>query len=214
MIRFIYLWGFLLVACCFLTASCNNDDDEYIGKPYDDILTIQPECGIESIPASSYFVHPCIYATNDRGDTVNVFSLKEINGFDYEEGNKYVIRIHATPNKKEAVWGDAPAYYFNLTQVISKIFVGINSTGVHGETYRLHWQEASESNDFPHFDATNVNTGESTTFIYGEIIGFTPNFGLDSTIAYSDTTVTVDVYPKSKTTNPYNNHKAIYRIVK
>ena len=33
MIRFIYLWGFLLVACCFLTASCNNDDDEYIDHP-------------------------------------------------------------------------------------------------------------------------------------------------------------------------------------
>lgn len=208
-----YLWSTMLIACCFLTASCDNDNDEYIGKPYDTTLTIQPECGIDGIPATSYYFHPCIYATNDQGDTVNVFSLHEINGFDYEEGNKYVVRIHATPNKKEAVWGDAPTYYYNLTQIISKTYVGINTMGVHRETYRLHWQESSESKDFPHFDATNVKTGEKTIFVYGEIIGFKPTVNV-STSAPEDTTVTVDVYPRSEPTNSVSNHKALYRIVK
>lgn len=210
----IILWSTMLIACSFLTVSCDNDDDEYIGKPYDATLTIQPECGIDGIPVTSYCFQPCIYATNDHNDTVNVFSLKEINGFDYEEGNKYVVRIHATPNKKEAVWGDAPAYFYHLTQVISKTYVGINTTGVHRETYHLHWQEANESNYVPHFDATNVKTGESTTFAYGEIIGFTPAFAFNPSAAPLDTTVTVDVYPRSKATNGFNNHKALYRIVK
>lgn len=208
--RLLVLCGVML--CAFSFVACDNDDDEYIGEPYDATLTIQPECGIEGIAASSYFVQPCIYATNDKGDTVNVFSLREINGFDYEEGNKYVVRIHATPNKKEAVWGDAPAYQYSLTKVISKTFVGINTTGVHRETYRLHWQETNGS-DFPHFDATNVKTGESTIFAYGEIIGFNPAIN-DPNSTPTDTTVTVDVYPRSEPTNRISNHKALYRIVK
>lgn len=141
-----------------------------------------------------------------------MFSLREINGFDYEEGNKYLVRIHATPNKKEAVWGDAPAYQYSLTQVISKTFVGINTTGVHRETYRLRWQETSGS-DIPHYDATNVKTGESAIFAYGEIIGFKPAIN-DPNSTPADTTVTVDVYPRSEPTNSISNHKALYRIVK
>lgn len=67
--------------------------------------------------------------------------------------------------------------------------------------------------DFPHFDATNTKTGESTIFAYGEIIGFKPALNAPNSTSM-DTTVTVDVYPRREPTNSISNHKALYRIVK
>ena len=38
--RLLVLCGVML--CGFSFVACDNDDDEYIGKPYDATLTIQP----------------------------------------------------------------------------------------------------------------------------------------------------------------------------
>lgn len=200
-----------VLATVLLTSCDNTDWDDYIGKPYDATLTIQPEYELRSLGEYPGWYRPCICGTDENGN-ICTYSAKAIEGFDFEEGYIYTIHIHAQPNRKEAVWGDAPPYNYSMLKLYDKIYVGIDETGAHEETLQLTDSLVDIGHDFP-FDgylAINTKTGTSIKLCRGEVIGFESSYDRTRRHRY---TMRVKVYPQQQPTTPLTQNRDKYRLV-
>ena len=124
-LSFILLLGAGLFAACTLD---NEGTDEF--KPKTEIWTVNIEP--EYVFGGSYWgaytgMSWQMEAKDDQGERIGTFFLDEIEGFTFEEGYRYKLKIDATTTDPRIA--DASSHTFKLKEVLSKQFVGIRTEG-------------------------------------------------------------------------------------
>lgn len=91
-------------------------------------VNIEPEYVFGSSSWGGFNVYSLqMEAVNEKGERVATYNPHEINGFTYEEGYRYRLKIDATTTDPMIM--DAPNYTFQLKEVLSKEYVGIRTEG-------------------------------------------------------------------------------------
>ncbi len=136
-----YLMVILLAAG--LLAGCSDDEAVDLGGgkvrtgKYTEVWTvnIEPEYVLGADWWGGYStVHPVMEATDEAGNRTATFGMHQIEGFDFEEGYRYQLKIEAkdvlTPLEKQGIYvADASQYEFTLKEIVSKEYVGIREEG-------------------------------------------------------------------------------------
>ncbi len=120
----------LVMLAVGLTACSLDDEDSNEFRPKTETwdVIIEPEYvfgysfwGAETNKAMQ------MEAINDKGELVGRFFPGEIEGFTFEEGYRYLLKIDATTTDPRIM--DGPAYHFKLNKIVDKSYVGIRTEG-------------------------------------------------------------------------------------
>jgi hypothetical protein len=106
----------------------NDDTDEFKPKTETWTVTIEPEYVFGGSYWGAYTgLTWQMEAKNDQGERVGTFFLDEIDGFTFEEGYRYKLKIDATTTDPRIV--DNSAYTFKLKKILSREYIGIRTEG-------------------------------------------------------------------------------------
>lgn len=174
---------FVIFTGLFLSLlSCTNEKDETVNvvdnnQEKELILTIEPEYVLESSRSASDQVDPVMRVLDEKGTFYANLKLNEIDGFVYEEGYRYqlkVARINIGPT-----YGGSN-YNYKCLETISKDYIGVSQKDkreVLMDVYPVRWL-SNKNNSGPEVVTLRgdvAGSEEKLDMLIGEIYGMDNN---------------------------------------